>query len=340
MISLAQARSLVERLAGHRILVVGDLMLDRYVFGSVDRISPEAPVPVVLVTRERAVAGGAANVAQNIQSLGGQAILAGLAGRDQAGQDLMGILVRNGIHTDGVVLDEQIRTIVKTRIFAERQQVVRVDRESPVPEPSDVWSALREKIGEVMPTVEGVIIEDYGKGAITQDVVDTVTAAARTAMVPVGLDPKDNHDLHFSWLTLATPNYAEACSAAGVPTVPLGGDLAQHRTLAAAGETLLEKWHCELLAITLGPHGMYLVSPDDKPRVIPTKAREVFDVCGAGDTVISTAMLAMASGADGYAAAALANYAAGVVVGKVGTATCTPSELVKYMEQEWQEGAA
>jgi D-beta-D-heptose 7-phosphate kinase/D-beta-D-heptose 1-phosphate adenosyltransferase len=241
------------------------------------------------------------------------------------------------VDTAGVVSDRAAGTIVKTRIMAERQQVVRVDHERPPERARGAVARLAARLPALVQKADGVVIEDYGKGVITQAVVDAALAAARARRAPVGLDPKENHALAFSHLTLATPNYAEACSAAGLAPTPLGGDLARHATLRRAGEALLARWRCELLMITLGAHGMYLARPGHAPRVIPTRAREVFDVCGAGDTVIATTMLGLAAGANPYEAAALANYAAGVVVGKIGTATCTRDELLAYMRQRIED---
>jgi len=331
VISVRRAKKLLASFPRKTILVVGDLMLDRYVTGGVTRISPEAPVPVVHVGAERAVPGGAANVAMNLRSLGGRAMVAGVVGCDSDGRELRVLLEKSGIDTSGLLADRRVMTTVKTRIVAERQQVVRVDREGPREQVEGVLPRLCRRLARIIPQVDGVIIEDYGKGVICQTVVDTVAKAARKGGIPVGLDPKDDHALRFSNIALATPNYAEACLAAGLKPRPLDGNLETHATLALAGKILPAKWNCRLLIITLGPHGMYLVSEGRRPLVIPAKAREVFDVCGAGDTVIATAMLGLVAGATHEEAAALANYAAGVVVGKLGTATCAPGELLAYM---------
>lgn len=331
MITADKAQAWIARFAGQRILVVGDMMLDRYVIGSVTRISPEAPVPVVRINRERAVPGGAANVAHNVQALGGKASLAGYCGVDSEGEELTRLLVRDGIGVEGVVQDPGVTTTVKTRIIAERQQVVRVDRETFPARHELLEEQLCGKIDKLLGTVQGVIIEDYGKGVLTQKVVDSVLAGARAAGIPAGLDP-NNTSLHYSWMSLATPNYAEACAAAGRAATPLGIDPAANPTLVQVGEILSRKWNCDLLAITLGPHGMYLVKRGAKPMIIPARAREVYDVSGAGDTVIATMLLAVVAGADYLEASVLANYAAGVVVGKIGTATCTPAELVAAVQ--------
>jgi D-glycero-beta-D-manno-heptose-7-phosphate kinase len=328
MISVERAREILDHARGRPVLVVGDLMLDRYVSGSVDRISPEAPVPVICVREEHCLPGGASNVARNIQALGGQAVVVGAVGMDRAGDQLMSVLNEGGIRTEGVVRDARVATCQKTRILAERQQVCRVDREDPPEAVEALSEALCERAADLARRVEGIIIEDYGKGVVSQAVVDAVLAVAEARGVPVGLDPKDNHELGFSFLSLATPNYREACSAAGLPMVPLGGDLTVHPNLVRAGDILQGKWHTELLMITLGAHGMFLLSRGRSPVWIPTQAQEVFDVCGAGDTVIATATLAWVAGATHDEAALLSNCAAGLVVGKVGAATCTPPEVL------------
>lgn len=327
-----------ERIVGHfpgkRILVVGDLMLDRYISGSVSRISPEAPVPVVRVTDEHAQPGGAANVALNIQSLGGEALVAGVTGRDDAATELDALLSGSGILTTGVVTRDEAGTTVKTRVLAERQQVVRVDHECVEPGLSaDIEQALCDRIRELASGVAGIVIEDYGKGVISQNVVDAVLAAAADRGIPVGFDPKENHELVLTGVALATPNYSEACSAAGV----IGPLPASDKQLARVAKTLRKKWNAGLLIVTLGSHGMYMLPESGAARIIPTKAREVFDVSGAGDTVIAAAMLATVAGADHLAATSLANYAAGVVVGKIGTATCSPDELLACVKAQEQE---
>lgn len=332
MITKARAKELLEAFRDTRILVVGDLMLDRYLSGTVSRISPEAPVPVVLVTGERAVPGGAANVALNINSLGGRAIVAGLVGSDRNGDELTRILSKKGINTACVYSNRKVQTTVKTRVIAERQQVTRVDREDPPEAARRVLPGLCRKIRRFAGKVDGVIIEDYGKGVICQETVDAVLSVTRKRAIHVGYDPKDNHELDMKGITLATPNYREACIAAGLSEPLRRGKPESDRTLAAAGRILMKRWRPNVLVITLGPDGMYLLPRGGKPVIIPTRAREVFDVSGAGDTVIAAALLSLAAGASNEEAVSLANYAAGVVVGKLGTATCSPDELLANME--------
>ncbi len=328
MIESSRVKELLVQMQNKCVLVVGDIMLDKYVVGNVERISPEAPVPVVHVQKEYSRPGGAANVALNIQALGGNGILSGIMGRDSAGDDMLALLTKDDISVESVVSGD-IKTIVKTRVIAERQQIVRVDREDIPEEMQSMIPELCNEIDEVMSKVDGVIIEDYGKGCITQKVINTILAAANKAGVPVGLDPKDNHDLDISGITIATPNYKEACAAAGVRSEMLNNAPETDAHLLEIGTILQERWNTELLVITLGAYGMYLLAKDSAPVVIPTLAMEVFDVSGAGDTVIATAVLALAGGATHEEAASLANIAAGIVVGKLGTAPCLVSEILE-----------
>lgn len=328
-----RAKALMDVFRRQRILVVGDLMLDKYIHGSVERISPEAPVPVVQVSRERRVPGGAANVAYNICALGGQACVAGVVGDDTDGADLLALLRERGIGTDAVRVIKGRPTTVKMRVLADRQQVVRVDWEGHPELPGPEVKAFCSMVEAEVCRSTGVVVEDYSKGVVCQEVMDAALAAAHRGKVPVGLDPKDNLDLRISGLTLATPNYREAHACAGLPIrPPPPGDPLDDVSLRAAAEILMKKWMPEQLIVTLGPKGMYLVSGTKAPHVIPTLAREVYDVSGAGDTVIATCILAVASGASCDEAAVLGNNAAGVVVAKLGTATCSPGELLASVE--------
>ena len=331
-ITQKRAENLIKRFAKARVLVVGDLMLDRFVYGSVDRISPEAPVPVVRVTEELCMPGGASNVACNIRALGGQAAVAGMIGKDSAGVELRWLLTHTGVDVECAMMIPGATTIVKERIIAERQQVVRVDFEKPV-----AWSARQNDkflslLALELEKADGVVIEDYGKGAVTQAVVDLVREAAVKRGIPVGLDPKEGRDLDFSGITLATPNRKEAFAIAGLTDKGVKEKPLADKGLKRAGEILLERWGAKHLLITLGPMGMYMATRGQAPRHVPTRAREVFDVSGAGDTVIATCVTALAAGAKFGESAELANMAAGVVVGKLGTASCTPEELLASMK--------
>lgn len=330
-INRARASELLKACHGKKILVVGDLMLDRYILGAVNRISPEAPVPVVHVHTEKAVPGGASNVALNIGSLHGRGGVAGVIGDDADGRELSALLTSRGVSTGAALLDPGVRTTVKTRVIAERQQIVRIDWEDAFHYAPDTLARFRQRLIEEISEADGVIIEDYGKGVIVQEVVDTVVQAAAARKIPVGLDPKENHILDVAGITLATPNRKEAFNGAGIAETRPAADPLSDEPLLKVGEILLEKWRPELLSITLGAQGMLLLERGKDPLVVPTRAREVFDVSGAGDTVIATCVLARAAGATFVEAAEIANYAAGVVVGKLGTATCTADELLAWM---------
>ncbi len=332
-ITQKRARGVLGRFAKRRVLVVGDLMLDRFIYGTVSRISPEAPVPVVKVMKETSMPGGASNVACNIRALGGKSAVAGMIGKDGPGIELRWLLTHTDVDVDCAMMVAGASTTVKERIIADRQQVVRVDFEhapSWTPRQSDKFLAM---LAIELGRADGVIIEDYGKGAVTQPVVDLVMSTAARRRIPVGLDPKDGHELDMQGITVATPNRKEAFAIAGLPDPGARDNPLADKALRRTGEILMEKWAAENLAITLGPLGMFLMSRGKVPRHVPTRAREVFDVSGAGDTVIAACVTALAAGADFQEAAELANYAAGVVVGKIGTASCSPDELVSSMRR-------
>jgi len=323
---------ILANFAGQRILVVGDLMLDRFIFGEATRISPEAPVPVVHVRREEEMPGGSCNVGMNVRSLGGAAVLCGVIGDDLHGTVLHELLERAGIGCEGIVLEEGGVTIVKTRIIAQRQQVARVDYEDGGVFSEEIVGRICANVERLAAEADGIVIEDYGKGVVVQHVVQAAIDSARARDIPVGFDPKDSHELDVRGVTVATPNRKETFDAAGLRDRHLAVAPLENGDLLAAGQSLLERWGPELLMTTLGADGMLLQSAGAAPRHVPTRAREVFDVSGAGDTVVAATVLALAAGADHYEAAELANFAAGVVVGKLGTATTTPGELLDFME--------
>jgi rfaE bifunctional protein kinase chain/domain len=334
MMELARAKELVSRFAGQKILVLGDLMLDRFIRGSAERISPEAPVPVVLVSQDADMPGGAANVAMNVRSLGGKAVVAGIVGYDKPGDDLIRVLDQEGISTQGVLRVRGVTTTEKTRILADRQQVVRVDREHMSKFDAGTLAAFSERIERAMKGCTGAVIEDYGKGVVRQPAVDSVLRAARRSRVPVGYDPKDDKGIRVRGISMATPNCKEAHVCAGLPARSHVSEPLKDKVLREAAKRLMDKWRPQSLVVTLGSQGMYLVTPGERPLQIPTRAREVFDVSGAGDTVIATCLLALAAGASPIEAAILGNYAAGVVVGKLGTATCSPKELLDNLSRD------
>lgn len=329
-----RAREIMSRFGDRRILVVGDLMLDRYVHGVVDRISPEAPVPVVKVTAERSLPGGACNVGLNIQSLGGCSRVCGLIGECAQGDELLAHLASAGVDVSAVHRDPDITTIVKTRVVSDRQQMLRVDREEGGMDAKAGSPAFMRALDEGLRGVHAVVLEDYGKGVVCPSVVRRVLRTCRADAIPTGLDPKDNHELDARGIGLATPNRKEAFAVTGIRDRAPSDDPLRDGPLLDAAERLAEMWQTEYLMITLGPLGMLLKSRQGEPRHLSTRAREVFDVSGAGDTVIATAMLAMAAGATFHEAADLANVAAGVVVAKLGTATVTPEEILRELEAE------
>lgn len=328
-----RARELLNRFQDLRVLVVGDLMLDRYVYGEVERISPEAPVPVVRVTREFAVPGGACNVALNIRALGGRSTLCGVVGTCEHGAHLLRELDDAGVDTSRVLRHEGATTIVKTRILADRQQMLRVDREAPGLDGVVDAPLFLDLLSEAcVDDIHGLVLEDYGKGVLTQPVVSRALENAKDRGIPTGYDPKDNHELDVRGVTFATPNRKEAFHVAGRKDRNPGNAPLEDPDLLHAAATLRNMWGPEHLMVTLGPQGMLLLSGDAGPIHVPTRAREVFDVSGAGDTVIATTMLALAAGASFPEAAALANAAAGIVVGKLGTAVTSPTELLAALE--------
>ena len=336
-ITIQRAQELLQCAESKRILVVGDLMMDRFVYGSVSRISPEAPVPVVHVSHEKAMPGGACNVASNLLALGGKAAMAGIIGKDNVGDDLKGQLEASGVKLDALIENSSHPTCEKTRIVAERQQVVRIDREEYLTISDEDMATFCQRIEQEIEQADGVIIEDYGKGSVQQAVVDTVLAAAEKAGLPVGYDPKDDHILDMEGVSVVTPNRKEAFGSAGVAEGKASDNPLEDEALLEVGRILDEKWKARHTLITLGAHGMLLLNADEDPQHIPTRAREVFDVSGAGDTVIATYVLALACGASYLEAAELSNFAAGVVVGKLGTATCTQPELIAYMAAHTEE---
>jgi D-beta-D-heptose 7-phosphate kinase/D-beta-D-heptose 1-phosphate adenosyltransferase len=317
----------IARFAGCRVLVIGDLMLDEFLWGKVSRISPEAPVPVVNVTGETYYPGGAANVARNLRELGAQPSVLGLAGNDSHGDRLCDLLESAGIRTTGVLRDPARPTTVKTRIIARNQQVVRVDRERITP----IDPAQRERmmtfVCEAMGHADGIVVADYGKGALDQLLADHVASIARDRRKVLAVDPHPHTPLLWKGATAIKPNRIETFHAAGMRlTSPVDPALDDEPLLRAA-RALQQSWRPESLLVTLGEQGMLLFEGDAAPYHIPTRAKEVFDVSGAGDTAIAVLTLALIAGASPRESADLANVAAGIVVGKLGTATVAPTEL-------------
>jgi rfaE bifunctional protein kinase chain/domain len=328
-LSVPRARQILSAATKARVLVVGDVMLDQFIWGSVSRISPEAPVPVVEFNRENFMPGGAANVARNLVSLAVPAELFGAIGQDDGAVKLQKLLADQKIGCAGLVKDAARHTSIKTRIVAHQQQVVRVDRETKSALDARTTTRLIAALRAGLRKADAVIVGDYGKGVVTQPLLNELKTLCREHGVWLSLDPKPVHHLNLSNLSLITPNRKEAFELADLPDDTKHADPFADKNLMLVAERLLNELRPAVLLITLGELGMLLCQRDQKPFHIPTVAQEVFDVSGAGDTVIATFTLAIAAGASPVEAAILSNHAAGIVVGKVGTATTHPEELLK-----------
>ncbi len=327
LLSRKRVNDLLTAARKTRILVVGDVMLDQFIWGRVTRISPEAPVPVVEFERESFMPGGAANVARNLVSLGAAADLCGVVGRDRAGGQLRSSLEQLGVDCTGLRCVGARMTTRKTRILAQQQQVARVDRETRSDLEATTTSRLRDYLQNALRNADAVIVGDYGKGVITQSLLDALKTMCRQRGLWLSLDPKPIRRLGLEGLSLITPNRKEAFALAGIPETARSSDPASDPALREVVEVLLSRLKPALLLITLGEQGMLLAQRGAPPHHIPTVAQEVYDVSGAGDTVIASFTLAVAAGASPLEAAVFSNHAAGVVVGKVGTASVTPDEL-------------
>ena len=328
ILPIARVKELLSAVANARILVVGDAMLDQFLWGQVSRISPEAPVPVVEFDRESFMPGGAANVARNLVALNAKAEMFGVIGHDTAASQLKELLARQKVDCRGLVAEAGRHTSVKTRIVAQQQQVVRVDRESRHDIKPGSTRRLLTALANRAARADAVIVGDYGKGTVTQSLLDGLRKLCRQRGLWLSFDPKPIHRLQLQGLSLLTPNRKEAFELAGLPDETRTSDPLRDTALMQTAESLLTKLQPALLLITLGELGMLLCERHQPPFHIPTVAQEVFDVSGAGDTVIATFTLAIAAGASPLEAALFSNHAAGIVVGKVGTATVAPEELV------------
>ncbi len=313
-------RQRVHDFQGRRVVVLGDLMLDRYIWGHVTRISPEAPVPVVEVVNSTSTLGGAGNVAANLRSLGAIPVLVGVVGDDSEGE-----WIRKSLpESEGIFIDPRQPTTVKTRIIAHHQQIVRVDQEKKKSQPTGAEQRIFDFVrGE---SCEGLVISDYNKGLLTRSLLARLLPLARRRKIPVFVDPKVENFRLFSPVTFITPNHLETERIVQFPC-------RTNADVELAGRKLLSLIKSDFLIIKRGEQGMSVFEPGKKPLHIPTTAREVYDVTGAGDTVLAAAALALMSGASLREAAILANAAAGIVVGKVGTATVTPAELLHALRR-------
>ncbi|MGC8485494.1 MAG: D-glycero-beta-D-manno-heptose-7-phosphate kinase [Candidatus Baltobacteraceae bacterium] len=319
-LAVPDARTLFEKMAGKRILVVGDIMLDEWIWGRVERISPEAPVPVVAVNNHSFTLGGAANVAHNLCVLGAEVSCIGVVGNDPFGDEVRAMLRAQKMNADGVLSVEDRPTTRKTRVVAQHQQVVRADWESVEPlRPADA-KRITAIVAEASKNADAVIVSDYAKGLLSREIVE----AANLCPLVLG-DPKPQHAALFSGVTCVAPNLSEAAAASGIA-------IRDEASLERAGKVLLERFGCRYVVVTRGEHGMSLFGRDGERLTIPSVARTVFDVSGAGDTVVSVLALALAVGAPIERAMQLANYAAGAVVEKLGTATASAQEILELLE--------
>ena len=328
LLPAARVRQILTGATKTRIVVVGDVMLDQFIWGSVARISPEAPVPVVDFERESLMPGGAANVARNLTSFNVPTELFGAVGEDPAAEQLKGLLSEYRIGCRGILASSARRTSVKTRIVAHKQQVVRIDRETRDGMDGPMHRRMITLLKPMIRGASALIVGDYGKGVVTQAILDEIKPLCREQGVWLSLDPKPAHKLNLTGLSLITPNRKEAFELAGLPDETRNANPLADANLMRVADVLLAELHPALLLVTLGELGMLLCQRGQPPFHIPTLAQEVFDVSGAGDTVIASFTLAIAGGASPMEAALISNHAAGIVVGKIGTATVAPEELL------------
>lgn len=321
--------ALLDKFSKLRLLVVGDLMLDRFIWGEVERLSPEAPVPVLRVISEKSSLGGAANVIHNVRSLGGQVTACGIVGRDEAGKHVAAALKRVGASTAGLIADARVQTIQKSRIIASphHQQIVRLDRENRSLIAAPVLKKLRDFVAARAGSFDAVVVSDYGKGVIHGELLDALASMARRQKGVWVVDPKKENYRRYRFATLVTPNKSEASEASGI-------DIADENSLLRAGKKLVHQWRAEAVLITRGAEGMSLFRPRAPVQHFPTEPRDVFEVTGAGDTVVAVCALSLAAGASFAQAATLANLAAGFVGDEVGTVAVPIDKLRRSVEDQ------
>jgi D-beta-D-heptose 7-phosphate kinase/D-beta-D-heptose 1-phosphate adenosyltransferase len=321
----------IEKFPNTRVLVVGDIIMDEYIWGDVSRISPEAPVPVVDVKRETKMLGGAGNVVNNISSLGGEVILCGVVGDDSTGRQVVKMVKNLGAVTEGILQEPQRPTTIKTRIVAQHQQVVRFDRESRREILPESVERLLGFVKRMRKDIHAIVVSDYAKGVISPRLMKGLRDLVAGSGIILGVDPKKNNFEHYKGIDVITPNHHEASSFSGI-------EIVDDETLLRAGNRILQHLKCRSVLITQGKDGMTLFERKGVPLHIPTVARKVFDVTGAGDTVISTFCLGLAAGMDLKSAALISNFAAGIVVGEVGTSTVKAEELKRVIYERLGKG--
>ncbi|MCP4666863.1 MAG: D-glycero-beta-D-manno-heptose-7-phosphate kinase [Deltaproteobacteria bacterium] len=318
-------REYIDRFSQAKIMVIGDIIMDEYVWGEVARISPEAPVPVVEVRGETKMLGGAANVVNNMAALGARPILCGVIGEDKTGREIIEKIAEKGLLTDGIVIEQDRPTSIKTRVVAQGQQIVRFDRENR----SDITTESITKVLDFMETclddTDAIVVADYGKGVISGALMKGLRELTRDASVMIAVDPKTGNFECYHGVDVITPNHHEA-------GIFCRFDIVNGETLIRAGKKILHDLNCRSVLITQGKDGMALFERNGEIIHIPTEAKNVFDVTGAGDTVIGALSLGLASGMDLKSAALLSNYAAGIVVGEVGTSVVRAEDLKRVID--------
>jgi D-beta-D-heptose 7-phosphate kinase/D-beta-D-heptose 1-phosphate adenosyltransferase len=313
-------RSYVDRFCRARIFVIGDIIMDEYIWGDVSRISPEAPVPVVDVREETKMLGGAANVIHNMATLGANPILCGVVGKDITGQEIINKIGEMGLDASGIVTEENRPTSIKTRIVARNQQVVRFDRERRADITYKSMHSMLKIIEKNLHKIDGIVVSDYGKGVISSGLMKELRDLVRDASIIIAVDPKTGNFEYYHEVDVITPNHHEAGTFCGF-------DIVDGQSLLRAGLQMLTDLNCRSVLITQGKEGMTLFEKSGETTHIPTVAKKVFDVTGAGDTVISTFSLGLACGLDLKSSAILSNFAAGIVVGEIGTSTVKAEDL-------------
>jgi len=324
-ISKSKLKNIIKKFKNKRILVVGDLMLDKYIWGNVTRISPEAPIPIVHTTKEETKPGGAANVILNLIDLGAKVYCAGVVGKDIAGKELISYLKERNVDCGSVILDEERPTTIKTRVIAHQQQVVRIDKEKNLPVKEVILNKIINKIKKLKDKVDAVVLSDYNKGIFTSSSVHEIITVMRGKIITA--DPKPKNLKLFRNITLISPNKKEESEATGII-------IENEKDILHVARELKNTINAEAVLITRGEEGMSIYDGNNLDT-IPTRAREVYDVTGAGDTVIAVATLALAAGANFKEASFLSNVAAGIVVAEVGVATVSPDELLDALNDEF-----
>jgi len=318
----------IDRFHSANVFVIGDIMLDEYIWGDVSRISPEAPVPVVEIKEETKRLGGAANVVHNIISLGGKCTLCGVIGEDNTGRELTEMLKGIGLTTDGILIDPSRHTSIKTRVVARNQQVVRFDRETRGKIDNESTERLLKFLKQRTNDIDAIVVADYGKGVISPQLMKGLMALIADSKKILAVDPNTEHFEYYEGIDIITPNHHEAGAYCRF-------EIVDEETLDKAGRKMLDELNCKCVLITQGKDGMTLFEKGEDPYHISTIARKVFDVSGAGDTVIGTLCLGLASGMDRRSAAVISNFAAGIVVGEVGTSVVTAKELKDVINRRW-----